>query len=142
MIANHFTAFLISGDGYFRVSDYRNGVWIDRVPWRAWPHIRRDGTRQCPARRMPTDETCTFFVNDEWTWQEPSLSRPHAGSAWWPTRRPQRIQCEVRFDQFAVRSTLNASNRFELDLTFNSGRGILGQCDSYRTANRRRPNEP
>ncbi len=32
---DHFSAFLISGDGYFRISDYRNGAWIDRVAWRA-----------------------------------------------------------------------------------------------------------
>jgi hypothetical protein len=68
----HFSAFLISGDGYFRVGDYRNGVWSDRVAWRAWPHIRRDGSAnvlraECQAR------ACTFFVNDEWTWREHAL---------------------------------------------------------------------
>jgi hypothetical protein len=69
--ADHFTAFLISGDGYFRVSDYRNGAWIDRVAWRAWPHIRRAGGNvlraECGSNR------CTFFVNDEWTWEEPRV---------------------------------------------------------------------
>jgi hypothetical protein len=70
---NYFTAFLISADGYFRVSDYRNGAWIDRAAWRAWPHLRREGALNalraaCEAGR------CTFFVNDEWTWQEDSLA--------------------------------------------------------------------
>lgn len=66
---DHFTAFLISGDGYFRVSDYRNGVWIDRAAWRAWPHIRRDGTANVLRAECRSD-SCAFFVNDEWTWQE------------------------------------------------------------------------
>jgi hypothetical protein len=67
--ADHFTAFLISRDGYFRVGDYRNGVWIDRATWRAWPHIRRDGSPNVLRAECRSD-TCTFFVNDEWTWQE------------------------------------------------------------------------
>lgn len=67
--ADHFTAFLLSGDGYFRVSDYRNGVWIDRAAWRAWPHIRRDGSANVLRAECGAD-SCTFFVNDEWTWQE------------------------------------------------------------------------
>jgi hypothetical protein len=70
--ANHFSAFLISGDGYFRVSDYRNGVWIDRAAWRAWPHIQRDGTANVLRAECQAD-ACTFFVDDEWTWQEPGL---------------------------------------------------------------------
>ncbi len=70
---DHFTAFLISGDGYFRVSDYRNGVWIDRVAWRAWPHIQRNGAANV-LRAECQSNTCTFFVNDEWTWQENLLS--------------------------------------------------------------------
>jgi hypothetical protein len=67
--ADHFTAFLISRDGYFRVSDYRNGAWIDRAAWRAWPHIRRDGSPNV-LRAECGSGSCTFFVNDEWTWQE------------------------------------------------------------------------
>jgi hypothetical protein len=91
--ADHFTAFLISGDGYFRVSDYRNGAWIDRAAWRAWPHIRR---AECSGA------ACTFFVNDEWTWQEEDL----------PVTRligliadPQtaREPFEARFDEVAQR---------------------------------------
>ncbi len=70
--ANHFRAFLISGDGYFRVSDYGNGAWIDRAAWRAWPHIRQDGTANLLRAECQAD-TCTFFVNDEWTWQERAL---------------------------------------------------------------------
>jgi hypothetical protein len=70
---DHFSAFLISGDGYFRVSDYRNGVWIDRAAWRAWPHIRRDGAANVLRAECQWD-ACTFFVNDEWTWHEPGLS--------------------------------------------------------------------
>jgi hypothetical protein len=66
---NHFSAFLISGDGYFRLSDYRNGTWIDRVAWRAWPHIRRDGAANVLRAECQSD-ICTFFVNDEWTSQE------------------------------------------------------------------------
>jgi hypothetical protein len=70
---DHFTAFMIDSDGYFRVSDYRNGVWIDRVPWRTWPHVRR-GTTPNMLRAECRGGTCTFFVNDEWTWQEEALS--------------------------------------------------------------------
>ena len=69
---DHFSAFLISGDGYFRVGDYRNGRWIDRVAWRAWPHIRRDGSANV-LRAECQSGVCTFFVNDEWTWQEHAL---------------------------------------------------------------------
>ena len=69
---DHFSAFLISGDGYFRISDYRNGVWIDRVAWRAWPHIRREGSANV-LRAECQSRACTFFVNDEWTWQERAL---------------------------------------------------------------------
>jgi hypothetical protein len=69
---NHFSAFLISSDGYFRVSDYRDGVWSDRAAWRAWPHIRRDGSANV-LRAECQALTCTFFVNDEWTWQEHAL---------------------------------------------------------------------
>ena len=74
--ADHFSAFLISGDGYFRVSDYRNGVWIDRAAWRAWPHIQRDGAANV-LRAECQSGTCTFFVNDEWTWQEHALPVAH-----------------------------------------------------------------
>ncbi|CAG0927416.1 hypothetical protein TFLX_00452 [Thermoflexales bacterium] len=73
----HFSAFLISSDGYFRVSDYRNGAWIDRTAWRAWPHIRRDGAANVLRAECRSD-TCTFFVNDEWTWQEDELT----GTPW------------------------------------------------------------
>jgi hypothetical protein len=66
---DHFTAFLISRDGYFRVSDYRNGAWIDRAAWRAWPHIRRDGSPNV-LRAECGSGSCTFFVNGEWTWRE------------------------------------------------------------------------
>jgi hypothetical protein len=69
---DHFSAFLISGDGYFRVSDYRNGAWIDRAAWRAWPHIRRAGSANV-LRAECQSHACTFFVNDEWTWQEYAL---------------------------------------------------------------------
>lgn len=69
---DHFSAFLISGDGYFRISDYRSGVWNDRVAWRAWPHIRRDGGANV-LRAECQSRACTFFVNDEWTWQEHAL---------------------------------------------------------------------
>jgi hypothetical protein len=70
--ADHFTAFIISADGYFRLSDYRNGVWVDRVPWRTWPHVRRDESPNV-LRAECRGETCTFFVNDEWTWQAASI---------------------------------------------------------------------
>ena len=70
---DHFSAFLISGDGYFRVSDYRNGVWIDRAAWRAWPHIHRDGTPNV-LRAECQSGACTFFVNDEWTWHESGMA--------------------------------------------------------------------
>ena len=70
--ADHFVAFVISADGYFRLSDYRNGLWIDRVPWRTWPHIRRDGSPNT-LRAKCRGDACTFFVNDEWTWQAGSI---------------------------------------------------------------------
>jgi len=89
--ADHFTAFLISHDGYFRISDYRNGVWIDRVTWRAWPHIRRDGTANVLRAECRSD-SCTFFVNDEWTWQENGIpTTPWIGAVADGT--------EARFDQ-------------------------------------------
>ena len=74
--ADHFSAFLISSDGYFRLSDYRNGVWIDRVAWRAWPHIRRDGAANW-LRAECAAEACTFFVNDEWTLQAEDVPATH-----------------------------------------------------------------
>jgi hypothetical protein len=92
---DHFTAFLISHDGYFRVSDYRNGVWIDRVAWRAWPHIRRAGTANLLRAECGSDR-CTFFVNDEWTWQEQAV----------PVTRWIGVVAdgaEARFDQLGMR---------------------------------------
>jgi hypothetical protein len=65
--ANHFSAFLISPDGYFTLSDYAAGVWQERVSWRTWPHIRRDAESNA-LRVECTAVGCTFFVNDEWTW--------------------------------------------------------------------------
>jgi len=98
---DHFVALLISPDGYFRLSDYRNGVWIDRVAWRTWPHIHRDGSNLLRAECR--GETCTFFVNDEWTWQAESIA---------PTSRVGVVAAgpdahsgtEVLFDQFALHS--------------------------------------
>jgi hypothetical protein len=95
--ADHFSAFLISGDGYFRVSDYRNGVWIDRAAWRAWPHIHRDGTPNVLRAECQPD-ACTLFVNDEWTWHESGMA---------PTReigvvanaQSTRDSFEARFDE-------------------------------------------
>ena len=63
---NHFSAFLISSDGYFRFGDFRNGAWTERVAWRAWPHIQRDGAANW-LRAECAAQACTFFVNDEWT---------------------------------------------------------------------------
>jgi hypothetical protein len=73
---DHFTAFLISRDGYFRVSDYRSGAWLDRAAWRAWPHIRRDGSPNV-LRAECGSGSCTLFVNDEWTWQEQEVPTTH-----------------------------------------------------------------
>ncbi len=99
--ANHFSAFVISGDGYFRFGDFRNGAWTDRVAWRAWPHIRRAGAAnwlrvECAAK------ACTFFVNDEPTLQVKDVSAtrwlgfvaqaPEAGAAF-----------EAEFDQLSWR---------------------------------------
>ena len=98
---DHFSAFLISGDGYFRVSDYRNGVWIDRAAWRAWPHIRRDGAANVLRAECQPDR-CTFFVNDEWTWQERGVIATH-----WigvvADARSASAPFEVEFDQFGWR---------------------------------------
>ena len=98
---DHFSAFLISGDGYFRVSDYRSGAWIDRAAWRAWPHIRRDGAANV-LRAECQPEKCTFFVNDEWTWQERGVIATH-----WigvvADARSASAPFEVEFDQFGRR---------------------------------------
>jgi hypothetical protein len=100
--ADHFVAFLISPDGYFRLSDYRNGTWIDRVPWRAWPHILRNGQANI-LRAECRGETCTFFVNDEWTWQAESIAATSQVGvvAARPGASPME---EVGFDHFAVKS--------------------------------------
>jgi len=93
--ADHFVAFLISADGYFRLSDYRNGMWIDRVPWTTWPHIRTDGSPNL-LRTECRGETCTFFVNDERTWQAEAI----------PTTAQIGVVASgaaVVFDQFAQR---------------------------------------
>ncbi len=102
--ADHFVAFIISADGYFRLSDFCNGGWIDREPWRAWPHIHRGrdsstNTLRAECRR----ETCTFFVNDEWTWQAASVpATPNVGVV--ATGLKASSSEEVVFDQFALRS--------------------------------------
>ena len=94
--ADHFSAFLISADGYFRLSDYRNGAWIDRVAWRAWPYIRRDGSPNL-LRAECRGEMCTFFVNDEWTWQAESIPATAQVGV-------MAAGAEVSFNQFALRS--------------------------------------
>jgi hypothetical protein len=68
----NFIAFLISGDGYMSLREMRNDQWIDREPWRTWPHVQRDSQ----ANRLRADcaaDRCTFFVNDEITLQENHL---------------------------------------------------------------------
>ncbi len=70
--AQHFTAFLISRDGYFSVTDFAAGRWIDRVAWREWPHVRR-GDQANTLRAECDRSTCVFFVNDERTWQVDGL---------------------------------------------------------------------
>jgi len=100
--ADHFVAFVISADGYFRLSAYRNGVWIDRVPWRTWPHVRRDGSPN-NLRAECRSGACTFFVNDEWTWHAESLPATlKVGVV--ATGLDARSGGEVEFDQFAVQS--------------------------------------
>jgi hypothetical protein len=100
--ADHFVAFVISTDGYFRLSDYRNGVWIDRVPWRTWPHVRR-GSSPNTLRAECRSGTCTFFVNDEWTWQAESFPATlKVGVV--ATGLDASSGGEVVFDQFALRS--------------------------------------
>ena len=98
---DHFTAFLISGDGYFCVSHYRNGVWIDRVAWRTWPHIQRDGAPNV-LRAECRAETCTFFVNDEWTGQELALPIAHSIGLV-ATAQAAQEALTVRFDQIGWR---------------------------------------
>jgi hypothetical protein len=100
--ADHFVAFLISPDGYFRLSDYRTGTWIDRVSWRAWPHIRRDGQANT-LRAECRGETCTFFVNDEWTWQAESIAATSQVGVV-AAESGARSTEEVEFDHFAVQS--------------------------------------
>ncbi len=65
--------FVISSDGYFKVSEVRDGQWLDRAGWREWPHVRRGA--QSNVLRADCDQAgCTFFVNDEWTWRESNRS--------------------------------------------------------------------
>lgn len=91
--ADHFTAFVISADGYFRVSDYRQGAWIVRAAWRAWPHIRRGGAVNLLRAECRSD-SCTFFVNDEWTWEELGVT----ATRWIGVVAGAR---EARFDQIS-----------------------------------------
>jgi len=100
--ADHFVAFIISADGYFRLSDYRNGMWIDRVPWRTWPHIRRDGSPNT-LRATCRDDACTFFVNDEWTWQAESIPATQKVGVF-ATGLDAISGGEVMFEQFALQS--------------------------------------
>jgi hypothetical protein len=67
-----FVAFLLSRDGYFSLGEMRDGAWIDRVTWRAWPHVRR-GDQSNVLRAECDRSACTFFVNDEWTWHATDL---------------------------------------------------------------------
>jgi hypothetical protein len=100
--ADHFVAFIISADGYFRLSAYRNGVWIDRVPWRSWPPIRRDGSPNT-LRAKCRDDACAFFVNDERTWQAESIPVTlEVGVV--ATGLDAISGGEVMFEQFAVQS--------------------------------------
>jgi hypothetical protein len=62
---DNFVAFLISGDGYFSLGEMRAGVWLDRSPWREWPHIRRMAANLLRAECAGSG--CVFFVNDERT---------------------------------------------------------------------------
>jgi hypothetical protein len=62
---DNFVAFLISGDGYFSLGEMRAGVWLDRNPWRAWPHVRRLAANL--LRAECAGSSCVFFVNDERT---------------------------------------------------------------------------
>ncbi len=98
---DHFSAFLISGDGYFRVSDYRNGAWIDRATWRAWPHIQRNGAANV-LRATCQGDTCTFYVNDEWTWQEHALPAAHLIGLV-ADAQAANASLEARFDQIGWR---------------------------------------
>lgn len=100
--ADHFVAFIISADGYFRLSDYRSGTWIDRVPWRTWPHIRRDGSPNI-LRAKCRDDACTFFVNDEWTWQAESIPATLKVGVI-ATGLDASSGGEVMFEQFALQS--------------------------------------
>ncbi len=68
----NFTAFLISNDGYFSVKEMKAGQWIDLAQWQTWPHVKRD---QANILRVNCDNNnCTFFINDEVTWQLHSFS--------------------------------------------------------------------
>ena len=95
--ADHFSAFLISGDGYFHVSDYRNGVWIDRAAWHAWPHIHRDGSPNVLRVECQSGD-CTFFVNDEWTWHESGMAATREIGVV-ADAQSRREPFEARFDQ-------------------------------------------
>ena len=62
---DNFVAFLISSDGYFSLGEMRAGVWLDRIPWREWPHVRRLAANL--LRAECAGSSCVFFVNDERT---------------------------------------------------------------------------
>ena len=68
---DNFVAFLISGDGYFSLGEMRAGIWLDRLPWRTWPHVRRNAANL--LRAECAGSSCVFFVNDERTWAATDL---------------------------------------------------------------------
>ena len=61
-------AFLISGDGYFSVLHGAGEAWIEVLPWRQWPHVRR-GDASNTLRLECSGNSCAFYLNDEFTTQ-------------------------------------------------------------------------
>lgn len=61
----HYTAFAVSGDGYYAILQVAEEVEIPLVDWQQFPHIRR-GHEANRLRVSCAGFTCQFFINDEY----------------------------------------------------------------------------
>jgi hypothetical protein len=61
----HYTAFAISGDGYYAVLQVAGDDELALVDWQQFPHIHR-GYDDNRLRVSCAGSTCQFFINDEY----------------------------------------------------------------------------
>jgi hypothetical protein len=99
----NFTAFLISGDGYISLRERRSGMWLNRVPWQTWPHVRRDGQANV-LRAECASNGCTFFVNDEVTLSDNNLSAGKSIGLITYANAPADRALAVIFDQLSAQA--------------------------------------